>query len=284
MFQSLEELKKNSERGVIIFWLKWVILLLSVAMLAANIYGIIISSNSNWIDICGPGLIILHVFSMVFSLGALVLTIFGILKLSFGKSFILFLIYVIVTILCLLFDYILLGQTTEKSFFDDYSELTAFCNREINNTFCLEYSTDWSLRKFSRERTTDCYDYIALIAVPWTILFALLVLLVIIQPEAFPERANQQQQDNEALNPRENDINQPLNENDPENPDTSKPIDNKNPQKPNGNQQPNNNQQNNQNNQQQQQQQTNQNQNTTNDPKNKQQQQQEIIEYEYYED
>ena len=283
MFQGLEELQKNSERGVIIFWLRWVILLLSLAMVAANIYGIIISVNSNWIDICGPALIILHVFSLLFAVAAFVFTLFGILKLSFGKSFLLFIIYVIVTILALLFDYILLGQTTEKSFLDSYSELSAFCGREVNNSFCVQYSTEWSLRKFARERTTDCYDYIALIAVPWTILFLLLVLLVIIQPGAFPERP-QKQPDNEALNPKENDINQPLNTHDQENPDTRANKDIRRPQ-PNTIQRDQDNKDNSQVSQNKQstaQAPTNtQNNVPNNQPKKKEK---EIIEYEYYEE
>ena len=222
MFQSLDQLKKNSERGIVIFWLKIIILLFSLAMFAANIYGIIISSNSNWIDHCGGGILALHILAMIFSLASFVIMLFGILTLSFGKVKLLFVIYVVASVLSLFLGYVLLGQTTERSYLNNYQKLSDFCSlpTNFNNTFCVQYSTDWSLRKFSRIRTTETYGYIALITVPWTLLFILFVVLIIIQPEAFPESQNPPA-DKEALNPKKNSVNEPLQEHDQENPEPS---------------------------------------------------------------
>lgn len=193
MNKSKDELAQYGLTGSLLFWIRIILCVIPIGMLIFSIYWMAMTASKIWIQVVGSAHLALNIILMLFSAGSLVFMIFGVLSIMKNQANIVLIMYIVITLISALISLILLGISSEQNAIAYQGYFSSHCI-SINSTdsFCQEYFTDWSKKRYVRVRTTDAYDCVAGILSPWIIFFIIFgVIVFIITKNDGPKDDNQ---------------------------------------------------------------------------------------------
>ena len=162
---------KKSILDLIYFHLRLIQCGISLIGFSYGIYFAIITSNSIWTQVIGKTLLILSIFIIILSFFSTALSILCLLP-PLSKFYLLFnWIFVGTSVLCMIFGFIVLSFSAEYRSFQYEVDFTQFCQNTNSSSFCNEYWTKWSRKKFIRTRTIEPYNVFSGIFSIWIITF-----------------------------------------------------------------------------------------------------------------
>lgn len=173
-----------------LFFIRIILLIFPVAIIAISLYWIILTSSPIWIKAIGANILISNIFSIIFAIISFALILLCIIGKMTDNIFIPQ-IFFVSTVLCFVLSFITLSLTTEQSSVKYVSDIIDYCNRNIqtitdSKSICLTTNPEWQISKYVYKRTSKNYDIYVGILAPYVIVF----VIFIISCMAFPSNKN----------------------------------------------------------------------------------------------
>lgn len=159
-----------------VYYIRLILCIFPIATLAVSLVYIILTSPKIWLDAVGSNLLVANLFNCIFSIVSFVFILLCIIGVK-SDAFFVGQIFFVFSVLSFILSFITLSLSSQKSFSQNVADITDYCVRHPENSFCLKDGTPWGIKKYTQKRTTYMYDWCAGITAPHVSIFLFYIIL-----------------------------------------------------------------------------------------------------------